>query len=253
MPRYALRRLTEALPATLLPVAAGLALAAMPGPEAGGALGLLVALALTLLLVLPALAVGTAVGALAGAWAGLAPASAAGRLGRLLAAAGPTLPGFLLAAVAALAVRAGASAAPLGWTALALPAACQAARLARPAMEQALGGALGGGALLTAQGFGLDERTVLRGHALPAAIAPALGGFQNAVLAGLVGTVALESLLALPGAGALMIDAARNGSVAGVLPALCGLCGLTAFLTALGAIARDWADNRWADNRGIRR
>jgi len=243
MPPSAVRRLTDALPAALLPVIAGVALAAALGPEPGAATGLLAALALTLLLVLPALAVGTAVGAMAGAWAGLAPQSAAGRTGRLLAAAGPLLPGFLLAAAAALAVRAGASALPLGWAALALPAACQAARLARPAMENALGmGSTGGGALRMAQGFGLDDRAVLRHHVLPAAAAPALGGFQNAVLAAIAGATALESLLGLPGAGGAMIDAARNGSAAGALPALIALCGLTAFLGALGHVARDRVD-----------
>ncbi|MGF7174586.1 ABC transporter permease subunit [Azospirillum doebereinerae] len=248
MPPSAVRRLTDALPAALLPVIAGVALAAALGPEPGAATGLLAGLAVTLLLILPALAVGTAVGALAGAWAGLAPFSAAGRIGRLLAGAGPLIPGFLLAAAAALAVRAGASSLPLGWAALALPAACQAATLARPAMERALGigsagiGTSGGGALRMAQGFGLDDRAVLRHHVLPAAVAPALGGFQNAVLAAMVGATALESLLGLPGAGGLMIDAARNGSAAGALPPLVALCGLTAFLAALGHVARDWID-----------
>jgi len=238
MPRSALRRLTDALPAALLPVAAGMALAAALGPSDTTALGLLTALGMTLLLILPPLVLGTAVGALAGAWAGLAPATVAGRAGRLLAGAGPLLPGFLLAALAALAVRAGASAAPLAWAALALPAACQAAKLARPAM----GRALDGGALLMAQGFGLDDHAVLRNHILPAAVDPALGGFRNAVLAALAGTVALESLLDLPGAGAAMIDAARNGRTADALPILLALCGLAVFLTALGAAARDWID-----------
>lgn len=238
MPRFALRRLTDALPAALLPVAAGMALAAALGPPGTTALGLLAALGMTLLLILPPLVLGTAVGALAGAWAGLAPATVAGRAGRLLAGAGPLLPGFLLAALTALAVRAGASAAPLAWAALALPAACQAATLARPAMSRALDG----GALLMAQGFGLDDHAVLRNHVLPAAVAPALGGFRNAVLAALAGAVALESLLDRTGAGAAMIDAARNGSAAGALPALLALCGLTVFLTALGAAARDWID-----------
>ncbi|CAO3415633.1 ABC transporter permease subunit [Azospirillum doebereinerae] len=243
MPLSAARRLTDALPAALLPVIAGVALAAALGPEPGAATALLSGLAVTLLLILPALAVGTAVGALAGAWAGLAPCSAAGRVGRLLGNAGPLIPGFLLAAVAALAVRAGASALPLGWTALALPAACQAATLARPAMERALGiGTSGGGALRMAQGFGLDDRAALRHHVLPAAAAPALGGFQNAVLAAMAGATALESLLDLPGAGGLMIDAARNGSAAGALPPLVALCGLAAFLAALGHVARDRID-----------
>ncbi len=242
MPRSAIRRLTDALPGALLPVAAGMALAAVlggpPSGRPGGALGLLAALGLTLLLIVPPLALGTAVGALAGAWAGLAPATVAGRTGRLLGWAGPLMPAFLLAALTALAVRAGASAAPLGWAALALPAACQAAKLAHPAMERALGG----GALLAAQGFGLDDRAVLRNHVLPAAVAPALDGFPNAVLAALTGAVALESLLDWPGAGAALIDAARNGSVAGAVPVLLALCGLTVLLSALGAVARDWID-----------
>lgn len=253
MPRSALRRLTDALPSALLPVVAGVALAAASGPEEGAATALLRGLAVTALLILPALALGTAAGSLAGAWAGLAPRSAAGRIGRLLAAAGPLLPGFLLAAGVALAVRAGASVAPLAWTALALPAACQAARLARPAMERALGivspdgASPKGGALLMAQGFGLDDRAVLRHHVLPAAVAPALRGFRNAALAALVGAAALESLLDLPGAGGLMIDAARNGSAAGALSALFALCGLSAFLTALGGIAQEWIARKWVD------
>lgn len=243
MPRSTLRRLAvhhliDALPAALLPVATGMALAAALGADpSGAAFGLLTALAVTLLLILPALAVGTAVGTLAGAWAGLLPRSFAGWFGRLLGALGPLLPGFLLAALAATAVHDGASAAPLGWTALALPAACQAARLSRPAMDRALDG----GVVRMVQGFGLDDRAVLRHHALPAAAVPVMGGFRNAVLAAVTGAVALESLLGLPGAGALLIDAARGGSAA-ALPPLVALCGLAAFLTALGAVARDWLD-----------
>ncbi len=243
MPRSAFRRLAvqpliDAVLAALFPVAGGMALAAaLGGDPAGAAFGLLAALAVTLLLILPALAVGTALGTLAGAWAGLAPRSMAGLFGRLLGSAGPWLPGFLLAALTMLAVRSGASVAPLAWAALALPAACQAARLARPAMDRALDS----GTVRMAQGLGLDGRAVLRHYALPAAVLPVMGGFRNAVLAALTGAVVLENLLGLPGAGALLIDAARGGSAA-ALPPLAGLCGLTAFLATLGMAARDWFD-----------
>ncbi|KAA0574950.1 ABC transporter permease subunit [Azospirillum sp. B21] len=242
MPRPLIRRLIDAVPTAILPMAAGVGLSALVAPQPDAATALLSGLAVTLLLTLPSLAVGTALGALAGSWAAVAPRSVGGLIGRFLAGAGPLLPGFLLAAVAALAVRAGASAAPLGWTALAIPAACQAARLSRPAMERALGAGLEGGAVRMARGLGLDERTVLRHHALPQAVAPVMGGLRAAVLAAVVGAVALESLLDLPGAGALMIDAARAGSAAGSLPALVALCGLTALLGALGLAARDWID-----------
>ncbi|WP_247872101.1 ABC transporter permease subunit [Azospirillum sp. TSO35-2] len=231
------------MPTAFLPMAAGVGLAAALGPDAAdAALGLARGLVVTLLLILPALAIGTALGALAGAWAALAPRSAGGLFGRLLAGAGPLLPGFLLAAVAALAVRAGASPAPLGWTVLAIPAACQAARLSRPAMGRALGPGPEGGAVRMARGLGLDERAVLRHHALPQAVAPVMGGLRVAVLAAMTGAVALESLLDLPGAGALMIDAARAGSAAGAVPALIALGGLTALLAALGLAVRDWID-----------
>lgn len=242
MPRPLIRRLIDAVPTAILPMAAGVGLSALAAPQQDAATALLSGLAVTLLLTLPSLAVGTALGVLAGSWAALAPRSAGGLIGRFLAGAGPLLPGFLLAAVAALAVRAGASAAPLGWTALAIPAACQAARLARPAMERAFGTGPEGGAVRMARGLGLDERTVLRHHALPQAVAPVMGGLRAAVLAAMVGSVALESLLDLPGAGALMIDAARAGSAAGALPALVALCGLTVLLGALGLAVRDWID-----------
>ncbi|AWU97107.1 ABC transporter permease subunit [Azospirillum ramasamyi] len=242
MPRPLIRRLIDAVPTAILPMAAGIGLSALVAPQPDAAAALLRGLAVTLLLTLPSLAVGTALGALAGSWAAVAPRSAGGLIGRFLAGAGPLLPGFLLAAVAALAVRAGASAAPLGWTALAIPAACQAARLSRPAMERALGAGPEGDAVRMARGLGLDERIVLRHHALPQAVAPVMGGLRAAVLASVVGAVALESLLDLPGAGALMIDAARAGSAAGALPPLVALCGLTALLGALGLAARDWID-----------
>ncbi|MDR6772028.1 ABC transporter permease subunit [Azospirillum sp. BE72] len=242
MPRPLIRRLIDAVPTAILPMAAGIGLSALVAPQPDAATALLYGLAVTLLLTLPSLAVGTALGALAGSWAAVAPRSAGGLIGRFLAGAGPLLPGFLLAAVAALAVRAGASAAPLGWTALAIPAACQAARLSRPAMERALGAGPEGGAVRMARGLGLDERTVLRHHALPQAVAPVMGGLRAAVLAAVVGAVALESLLDLPGAGGLMIDAARAGSAAGSLPVLVALCGLTALLGALGLAVRDWID-----------
>lgn len=241
MPRTVASRLIDTLPVTLLPIAAGTALAsalawAMGLDALGAARGLLAAMAVTFLLIAPALFLGAALGALAGAWAGLAPHTGSGLAGRALIAAGPLLPGFLLAAFAALAVRAGAAAAPLAWAALALPAACQAARLARPAMTEALTS----DALRMAEGFGLDDRAVLRHHALPAALAPVLGGFANATLAALAGAVALESLLDLPGLGGLLIDAARTGSTSGALPALIALCGLAGLLTALGTALGAW-------------
>lgn len=242
MPRSVIRRLIDAVPTAVLPMVAGVGLSALVAPQPDAAMALLRGLMVTLLLTLPSLAIGTALGALAGSWAAVAPRSAGGLVGRLLAAAGPLLPGFLLAAVAALAVRAGASAAPLGWTALSIPAACQAARLARPAMGRALGPGPEGGAVRMARGLGLDERTVLRHHALPQAVAPVMGGLRAAVLAAMVGAVALESLLDLPGAGALMVDAARAGSAAGAVPVLVALGGLTALLNALGLGVRDWID-----------
>lgn len=241
MPRTAVRRLIDTLPATLLPIAAGAALAwavawavGLSGLDA--ARGLLAATAFTLLLVAPALLLGAGLGALAGAWAGLTPHSGGGWTGRALIAAGPLLPGFLLAALAALAVRAGAAAAPLAWAALALPAACHAARLARPAMSAALTS----DALRMAEGLGLDDRTVLRHLALPAALAPVTGGFANAALSALAGATAVESLLDLPGLGALLIDAARVGSLSGSLPAVIALCGLAGLLKALGATLGGW-------------
>lgn len=242
MPRPVIRRLIDAMPTAVLPMAAGVGLSALVAPQPDAAMALLRGLVVTLLLTLPSLAVGTALGTLAGSWAAVAPRSAGGLIGRLLAGAGPLLPGFLLAAVAALAVRAGASAAPLGWTALSIPAACQAARLARPAMDRALGVGPEGGAVRMARGLGLDERTVLRHHALPQAVAPVMGGLRAAVLAAMVGAVALESLLDLPGAGALMVDSARAGSAAGAVPVLVALGGLTALLNALGLGVRDWID-----------
>ncbi|MBP2297451.1 ABC transporter permease subunit [Azospirillum picis] len=242
MQRSLIRRLIDAVPTAFLPMAAAVALAAAIAPQPGASLTLLRGLAVTLLLTLPSLAVGTTLGTLAGSWAAVAPRSAGGLFGRLLAGAGPLVPGFLLAAVAALAVRAGASPAPLGWTALAIPAACQAARLARPAMARALGPGSEGGAVRMARGLGLDERTILRHHALPQAVVPVMTGLRSAVMAAMVGAVALESLLDLPGAGSLMIDGARAGSAAGVIPPLVALAGLTALLVALGAAVRDWID-----------
>lgn len=242
MPRPLIRHLIDAVPTAVLPMAAGVGLAALSAPQPDAAMALLRGLAVTLLLTLPSLAVGTALGTLAGAWAAVAPRSPGGLFGRLLAGAGPLLPGFLLAALATLAVRVGASPTPLGWTALAIPAACQAARLARPAMDRALGPGPEGGAVRMARGLGLDERAVLRHHALPQAVAPVMRGLRAAVLAAMVGAVALESLLDLPGAGALMIDAARAGTASGAVPALVALGGLTALLAALGLAVRDWID-----------
>lgn len=246
------RRIAAAAPALLLcALLAAVAAEATGGDWADALTNVGAALTVTAGLALPALAGGTAVGALFGLAAAVRPRSPAGWLGRMLGGVGPALPGFLLAALFATAGR-GTAVAPgpawvalawvaLAWTALAVPPAAQAARLAR----DALGRALDGEAALAARGRGLDGRTVLWRHAVPQALVPVTGALGMGSVAAVTGAVAVESLFGLPGAGALLVAAARQAEAGPAVAALAGLCALTILLKALGAVARGWFDPRF--------
>lgn len=242
---FAVRRLVAVVP-TLLVFALCAALAAVAsGPGwADTLLAALVGLPVTAVLVLPALALGTLTGALFGLTASLRPGSVAGRLGALLGGAGPALPAFLLAAAFATLARSGPATLVLAWTALTVPPAAQAARLAREALDAELSGASGGGVILAARGRGLGDRMILWHHAVLLGVAAVGAGLRAAVAATVTGAVAVEGLFGLPGAGRLFLAGARAGDAGNAVAALAGLCGLAVLLGAAGAVLHGWLDPR---------
>lgn len=264
MPRPVLPSLIPVAAAALLPVAAAVAVTLAVDPDwvettTRTASGLLV----TAVLAVPALVMGTVLGTLVGLHAGLRRPSAAGFTGLLLGWLAPALPGFLIAAAALALVNelagelagtqggwaggalGGGTALALGWLVLAVPAACQAARLAGPAMDAALDS----GPVRMAEGFGYGPREILWHHAAPLALAPVAGGLGTAILALLAGAAAVESLFGLPGAGALLVEASHQGEAAAGLLAFAMLSGLSILLRAGARSLQRMLDPRPADPR----
>ncbi|WP_168220386.1 ABC transporter permease subunit [Azospirillum thermophilum] len=261
MPRPVLTSLIPVAATALLPVAAAVAVALAIDPDwAETAVRTASGLLVTAVLAVPALVMGTVLGTLVGLHAGLRRPSAAGFTGLLLGWLAPALPGFLIAAAALALVNelggepggglaggalGGGTALALGWLVLALPAACQAARLAGPAMDAALDS----GPVRMAEGFGYGPREILWHHAAPLALAPVAGGLGTAILALLAGAAAVESLFGLPGAGALLVEASRQGETAAGLLAFAMLSGLSALLRAGARGLQRRLDPRPADPR----
>lgn len=190
-----------------------------------------VTLALTGGAVLAGSAAGTLFG-LAGAWMPVA-----GWPGRWLGAAGPALPGFLLAGLAA---SAGAGAPVWGIAVLAVPAACQAARLG----WRGLALAAGSPGVRTAEGLGLGPQAVMRRHVVPLALGPVGAGLGTTVLAAVTSCAAVETLFRIPGAGALLVDSARRGQAGATLLALGILCAVALLLRAIATLLHGWLDPR---------
>jgi ABC-type dipeptide/oligopeptide/nickel transport system permease component len=188
-----------------------------------------------------ALGAGAWIGARAGARLGVG--RAAGRTGWLLAGAGPALPGFLLAAVFAVLIgrtdgEEGSSALAwmAAWAALMLPAAAQAAHLARTTLTEAVNGPLAFGALAR----GLPMETVLHGQARPAALGAVAQALASAGPAMVTGTVAAEALFGLPGVGHLFVMGARNGETGPACLVLAGLVLLALLLNKAGTALPGW-------------
>lgn len=219
-----LRRVLAVVPALLGLALAAAVVAALAGPGWTQALGAaLAALPATLALVVPALALGTGVGALLGVLGGV----------------GPAMPGFLLAAVFAATLA--KAPALLGLAALALPAAAQAATLARRARAGAEDTVL-----LAARGRGIDGSALLWRLTLPLGLSAAMGGLRSAVAGTVTAAVAVENLFGtgFSGAGRLFVEAARAGDTGMAVAALAGLCGLAVLLAALGGALHGRIDPR---------
>ncbi|WP_205697701.1 ABC transporter permease [Conexibacter sp. SYSU D00693] len=124
----------------------------------------------------------------------------------------------------------------LPWTVLALPLAAASLRLTRSGLREVAGADF----LQTARAKGLDERTVVRHHALPVATAPVLtlAGANMALL--VMNVILVEQVFAVPGVFRETLRAVRVGD----FESLQGLVLVGALLVVLANTAVDLVARR---------
>jgi peptide/nickel transport system permease protein len=98
--------------------------------------------------------------------------------------------------------------------------------------------------ITTARAKGLDERTVVYGHALRNALLPLITIFGLSIPGLIGGSVIAESIFAIPGMGKLFYDAVLMRD----FPVIMGILTIGAALTLLGNLLADLA-YAWADPR----
>jgi len=173
-----------------------------------------VSIELSLLALLGAIAVGLPAGILAG----LVPRSRADVLLRTLAMLGTVLPNFVIAALLLLVlalwlrvlpVAGYGSARHLVLPAIALgaPFAACIARLARAGLLEALAR----DHIRTAIAFGLPPWRIVVGHALQSACLPVVSYLGPAAAGVLTGSLVIERIFAIPGAGSQLVGSALAG------------------------------------------
>ena len=159
------------------------------------------------------------VGIPAGVWAALAQDRAADRIVMSFAAAGISVPVFVIAPFLALVFGIHLRWLPVaGWTpgrytdlvlpvtTLALPVIAILARLTRGSLLEVLRAPW----IRAARARGLAPHRILLGHALPAAMLPVVSYLGPAAAAVLTGSLVVETIFGLPGMGRYLVQGALN-------------------------------------------
>lgn len=123
---------------------------------------------------------------------------------------------------------------------LALPLAAAIARLARAGLLEALRSPW----VRAAQARGLDERRVLLRHALRPALVPVVGYLGPAAAYVLTGSLVVETVFGLPGAGRYLVQGAIDRDYPLVMGMVMVYGTLTLLLNLLADLACGWLDPR---------
>jgi peptide/nickel transport system permease protein len=126
------------------------------------------------------------------------------------------------------------------WVLVGLPLAALLMRLTRTSVREVLGEDF----IRTAGAKGLDERTVLRRHAMRAAAAPVIAATGMTVNLTITNVVLIETVFGIPGVFGQMKDAIGYGD----FPVLMGITVVGAAFIALGNLFADLA-LAWLDPR----
>ncbi len=165
-----------------------------------------------------ALALAIVAGISAGAWAALHRDTFLDRLITGLSLTGLTVPIFVVAPVLVLVFAILLDWLPAGWSgagpealvlpvvSLALPQLAYIARLVRGSLVDVLGSNF----VRTARAQGLDQRSILRAHALKPALMPVLSYLGPAAASTLAGSVVVERVFGIHGLGELFVASAGN-------------------------------------------
>jgi oligopeptide transport system permease protein len=129
--------------------------------------------------------------------------------------------------------------------ALGAPIAANVARLARTGMLETLGSDF----VRAARAKGLPERIVLLRHALPGALVPVASYLGPAAAGVLTGSLVVERIFAIPGAGSHFVNSALNRDYTLALGVTIVYCALVYGLNTLVDVVHRLLDPRIAEER----